>query len=179
MVEQILKKIQELLKIILDGFLLECTFEVIRETDQYRIVIYCLDKQDVSRIWGKDGEILSALQHILRTLIHKSFPNYKIHFLLDLEKIKKGREEILQDRIPQVADDLVLKKGKIVVLVGLSGYERLIVHNILRNIKGLETQSVGVGDQRKLLILPTSEIGSQGIEESIILDIDKLKQMVF
>lgn len=173
MSEKILKKLQELLETILNAFTLSYSLQITKETDQFRINIK-LDQEET--ILNEEGN-LEALQYVLRTLIRKIYPQEKIHFILDLNYTKQEREQIILTKIPKVADDLVLKKGKIVVLIGFSGYERLLVHSSLRDVKNIETQSVGVGSNRKLIILPTSEIGVQGIDDSIILDIHKLKNI--
>jgi predicted RNA-binding protein Jag len=64
-----------------------------------------------------------------------------------------------------------LKQGLTVILVGLSGYERKLVHGILAEIKGLETSSVGPQDNRKLLVMPNSQIGNYGIENAKVVDL--------
>jgi predicted RNA-binding protein Jag len=75
--------------------------------------------------------------------------------------------------LPDIVRSTVIEQGKTVVLIGLSGYERMIVHQLFSDIKGLSTNSVGADNARKLLIMPTSEFGSTGMDEAIVWDIAK------
>jgi R3H domain len=68
-----------------------------------------------------------------------------------------------------------LKEGKTVILIQLSGYERKLIHSFLSDSKGLNTSSIGEGMDRKLLIMPTSEFGTSGIDEALIINLDNLE----
>lgn len=141
-------------------------FVIEKESDQYRVTIN-----------SKTGPIptepsfIFSLQHLVRVLAHHTFPEEKAHFLLDVAGAKKGREQKINERIPVLAQDIVLKQGLTVILVGLSGYERKLVHGILAEIEGLETSSVGPQDNRKLLVMPNSQIGNYGIENAKVVDL--------
>jgi predicted RNA-binding protein Jag len=76
---------------------------------------------------------------------------------------------ILQ-KIPHLAEYDVLEHGKTVIIVGLTSYERLQVHKLLQDTKGLNTTSVGGRGDRKLIIVPTSDIGSGGMESAKVVN---------
>lgn len=138
-----------------------------KEADQWRIVI----KKGTQDLVGENSEVLRSMQHLLRVVIHKKYPQDRTHFLFDVDGFRSKREMALKVHIPDLAKYKVLEEGNTVVLVNLSGYERMIVHQLLADIKGLETNSVGPKNERRLLIMPTSEIGSTAMDDAIIWDI--------
>jgi predicted RNA-binding protein Jag len=140
-----------------------------KEGDQYRIDIQTKHPELFQKY---NGEIIQAIQHFLRVAVHKSFPEDKTHFLIDINGARTNRETKLKQTVPMMVKEKVLGSGKIVVLVGLNGYERLLVHQIFADIKGLKTNSVGPSNNRKLIIMPTSEVGSSGMDDSIFWDIN-------
>ncbi len=50
--------------------------------------------------------------------------------------------------------DHVLETGEIYTFPRLSGYERYVIHNYLQDFQGIETESVGEEDDRRLQIKP-------------------------
>jgi predicted RNA-binding protein Jag len=145
-----------------------------REGDQWRVNIG-IEIED--NLIGKDGEVLRSIQHLARVLVHRKHPEDRSHFILDVNNYRKAREYAISNIIPQIAESDVLSQGHTIILVGLSGYERLQVHRILSEIKGLNTNSVGPEDNRKLLIMPTSETGSTSMEKAKIYHIDQIRKL--
>jgi predicted RNA-binding protein Jag len=164
--------IEKVLNQILPTLFSEYVLEFQKEADQWRILIYTEhenpDLQDSTR------DIIHSLQHYIRIYVHKLYPQDRTHFLIDINKYRVVREKKIKHTIPTIAEDKVLIQGKTVVLIGLSSYERMIIHNILDGIKGISTSSVGLGSQRKLLIMPNSETGAASMDNSIIINIDNL-----
>jgi spoIIIJ-associated protein len=167
--ECVLKFIQLLVFPVLSA---DFTTEIEKEGDQWRFNILS-EKSDV--IVGIEGELLRSIQHLIRVLVHRKFPSDRTHFLIDVNNYRKNREYAISTKIPDIAMSEVLNKGNTVILVGMSGYERLKVHTILSEIKGLKTSSVGPEDNRKLLIMPTSETGSGSMDSAKIVHIDQIK----
>jgi hypothetical protein len=77
-----------------------------------------------------------------------------------------------------LVNEVILKKGKTIVIKSLSGYERLLIHTELKGIRGIQTMSFGVQTERKLIILPTSETGTLGLENSVVLSLENLSQFL-
>jgi len=145
-----------------------CEISFQKEADQYRIII---DKGDKDLV-GEHSEVIRSLQHLVRVVVHKKFPNDRTHFIFDVGGYRSKREMALKMSIPDLAKIKVLEEGQTVVLVNLSGYERLLVHQLLADIAGLETNSVGAKNDRKLLIMPTSEVGSTAMDDALVWDIN-------
>ena len=154
--------------ILLSFFGHKVEYELNREGDQWRIN---LNIEDYERFVEDNSEILKAIQHYIRVCVHKKFPDDRTHFLLDIGMFRQNREIFLKDKIRTVAEEKVLQGGLTLILINLSSYERKVVHNLLVEVEGLETTSVGQGTHRKLIIRPTSEIGAKGMEEAQVLDI--------
>jgi predicted RNA-binding protein Jag len=158
MEKELESQIKFFLGLILEAIDPDYTLDIVPEADQWRIVI---NSSKVNYIIGEQGSVLSAIQHIVRTLVHKNNPKDKTHFLLDVGTYRKNREEVILVKVSSSVEDIVLKRGKSIVLTGLSSYERLLVH---------KSMSVGPSNGRKVVIMPTSESTSGGMDNSIIID---------
>jgi predicted RNA-binding protein Jag len=143
-----------------------------KEGDQTRV---CILTQNNQLFLDNQCELLEAIQHFIRKIIHIKNPADRSHFFLDIGHYNKNREYILSVQTPELAQVKVLGKGQTVIMTHLSGFERLYVHKLLAGVNGLQTSSVGIDPHRKLLILPTSEIGSTTLDESEIFDLDSIQ----
>ena len=168
--EQITKIINEIVEPI-SG---KVDLDFIKEGDQWRVNV---TSDNGDKLIGYKGELLNALQHVLRVLIHKLNPDDRTKFILDVSLARQKREEYINKKIPQMAKEEVLKNGITFIIQNLSSYERRIFHSFLAEVKGLETVSVGDGYTRKLLIRQTSEIGSLGLDNSKLIDINQIHKM--
>lgn len=150
------------------------TIGVEKEGDQWRVNINS-DQNEI--LVGHKGEHIKAIQHVARVLVHRYFPDDRTHFLIDVGEFRRNREKILKQKIITVAQNQVIAGGTTVILMNLNGYERKLVHDILADVDGLETTSIGEDDKRKLIIRPTSEVGSKGLDQATILDIKDLEEI--
>jgi spoIIIJ-associated protein len=169
--QSITSELKKILNSILAQICGEVEIEVNKEGEQYRINI---TSQNGEQLLEEEGHLLNALQHLTRVLFHKAFPEDKSHFVLDVFNSRLKREKYIQEEIPNIAKDDVLTLGHTVIIKNLSSYERLIIHQLLVEVKGLETTSVGEDKNRKLLIRPTSETGTLGLDNSKIIDINRI-----
>jgi predicted RNA-binding protein Jag len=143
-----------------------------KEGDEFRVCIWT----ETNNIFLENQcEVLEAIQHFVRKIIHIKNPLDQSHFFLDIGYYNKNREYVLSIKTPELAQEIVLNKGKTVIMTHLSGFERLYVHNLLADVNGLQTTSVGIATNRKLLVIPTSETGTSSLDESTIFDLDSIK----
>lgn len=163
--------LEKYLDLILDQFDENVNYQILKEGDQWKVDIKT-DKPDL--LIGEGGKVMSSLQHMLRVIVHQTHPEDKSHFLIDINEYRKNREKAALNVIPRVAENKVLNNGETIIITGLSSYERMQVHNILADIKGLQTNSFGKGSQRRLVISPTSQVGSQGLENAKVLTINQI-----
>jgi spoIIIJ-associated protein len=142
-----------------------------KEGDQYRINI---DSDINELLVGHRGENIKAIQHVIRVIVHKNYPEDKTHFLLDVGEYKKNRESLINKIIPIIAQKEIIEMGNSVILTGLNGYERKLIHTLLVDVKGVITSSVGEESSRKLIIRPSEDsAGLSSMESSKIIDIEK------
>jgi spoIIIJ-associated protein len=146
--------------------------EFIKEGEQLRVSLLT-ENNDI--FLENHSEVLNAVQHFIRKIIHLKNPTDRSHFFLDIGFHNKNREYILSLKVPEFAQEIVILKGRPIIFIGLNSFERLYVHNILVDVNGLQTTSVGIDPNRKLLVLPTSEIGSSSLDDSLIFDIKSIE----
>jgi spoIIIJ-associated protein len=97
-----------------------------------------------------DGEVLEAVQYLLRrALPSEGFPR----LVLDCE----GRREVREEGLRRTAQELaaqVLADGAARTTEPLNSYERRIIHMTIAETRGLRTESVGEGADRRVTIKP-------------------------
>ena len=147
-----------------------------KEANQWRFLI--TSEAEKNLLTDENGETIFAIQHIIRTIIRQKFPENKAHFILDVDNFRKTREKEILNLIPDLINESVIKKGKTIVLKSFSSYERLLIHTRLKEIKGIQSMSFGINGDRKLVILPTSEMGTLGMENSVVLTLEKIKEFL-
>jgi predicted RNA-binding protein Jag len=171
MLSNIKSQITDLLQLTVGSLTTIKSIDFEKESDQWRIVLNVQNKEILSE---NNFEVLKSVQYITRVAIHKIYPEDRTHFFLDVANLRKNREYLLSAKIPTLTKDVVLGQGRSVILVNLSGYERLLVHNMISDVKSVETLSVGNNKNRKLLIIPSSDISSYKLDDAILLDLNEI-----
>ncbi|MBT9166535.1 MAG: hypothetical protein DDT25_01223 [Chloroflexi bacterium] len=105
---------------------------------------------DLGILIGRRGQTLSALQYIVSILIGRRF-NSGVRVTLDVAGYRKRREEELRNLTLRVAE-LVKSTRRAITLEPMSSMERRVIHLTLRDDPELATQSVGFGENRKVVI---------------------------
>lgn len=103
---------------------------------------------------GKHGVNLSALQHLLRILMRKKAQE-RINFSVDVNGYREDQRQSIIDLAHEVANKVTQEK-KSVVLRPMNAYERRIVHVELAKMTDIRTESMGEGEERKVVIKPAS-----------------------
>ena len=109
---------------------------------------------DLSTLIGRRGETLDGLQYLMRLLVAKELGHY-LHVVLDVEGYKAHRAQMLKQLAQRMAERVVATH-KPAALEPMPANERRIVHLALRDHTQVRTESVGVGDNRKVTIIPQS-----------------------
>lgn len=111
-----------------------------------------LDTSNAKDLIGREGRTLASLQHLLRKVISKKIDK-DILIELDVNDYKKEKKEQLRDIAQDFADEAVrTKKEKIIS--NMSPFSRRIIHLELEDRNDVSTESVGEGEDRKLVIKP-------------------------
>jgi len=108
--------------------------------------------EDPGILIGRGGQTLAALQYIVRIIVaHKTQTRPPI--IIDVEGYKRRRWEALQAFAWRMAEQ-VQTKGEPFALEPMSAFERRVIHIALADHPGVTTESTGMGEARKVVILP-------------------------
>ena len=99
---------------------------------------------------GKEGKALDAIQCLLRQISQNDLQN-KIKINVDISNYKYEQTKKLEKNIKNIAKE-VLKTKVDTSLDPMNSYNRRIVHTIVSEFSDLETESVGEGKERHVVI---------------------------
>ena len=109
---------------------------------------------------GKHGATLDAFQHLVNKITNRKFSgNCNIH--VDTENYRKKREENLTQLAMRLSEK-AKKTRKPVSLIPLSAKDRKTVHMALKEDKEIQTKSTGTGLLKRVVIIPSKNLSSQG-----------------
>jgi len=149
-----MEKIIREIKTKSDDFITSLGFEgesVITQERHTIIVNYQVD--DAAMLIGKGGEVLDALQHVMRILYSKQLLNTDYDLVVDVSGYRSKKAEVLAKRAKDKAFQ-VLATGIEEIMPPMSSYERMIVHTTCANIADITTESSGSGRERRVVIKP-------------------------
>ncbi|MFZ3054596.1 MAG: R3H domain-containing nucleic acid-binding protein [Minisyncoccales bacterium] len=107
---------------------------------------------DAQTLIGKQGLVLADVQLLLRKVIKKK-TDKDFYLSLDVDSYKKNKESYLRDVAESVADEVSRTKRE-KELPFTSSFDRRIVHMELANREDVITESVGEGEERKVIVKP-------------------------
>ncbi len=112
---------------------------------------------------GHHGDTLDALQYLVNLAVNKREDEGEkgeyMNITVDVENYREKREEALKNLARRMAAK-VLKYKRSVTLEPMLPYERRIIHSEIQGIEGVSTNSVGVDNNRKVVIF-LEEVGFQ------------------
>jgi spoIIIJ-associated protein len=117
-------------------------------------VVLDIRGDDLSPLIGRRGETLDGLQYLTRLLVAKELEHY-LHIVLDVEGYKAHRAQTLTQLAQRMAER-VASTHKPAALEPMPANERRLIHLALREHPEVRTESVGVGENRKVTIIPKS-----------------------
>ncbi|MBM2820673.1 MAG: spoII [Candidatus Berkelbacteria bacterium] len=101
---------------------------------------------------GRHGETLEALQHLLRLLVWQEQAEF-IPLVVDISGYRAARQGELEELAKNSASK-VKEFGGSESLPSMSAYERRLIHMILQDIEGIESESEGEEPYRRIVIRP-------------------------
>jgi spoIIIJ-associated protein len=132
---------------------IEATVEVVSGGETARLNVH---GDDLGVLIGRRGEKLASLQHIVNLIVgRRESQRYRI--AIDVENYRGRREEQLRD-VADRAAKRVIQTGKIIQLEAMPAIERRVVHMALLENPRIRTQSVGVEPNRRIVVLPATQI---------------------
>lgn len=110
------------------------------ECDDYGIII------------GRRGETLDSLQYLTSLAVKKSCDRY-VRVTVNIGNYREKRFETLTNLAVKNAN-YVLRTGRRYTFEPMNPYERRVIHTAVSEIEGIESLSVGYGQDRKVIIQP-------------------------
>lgn len=105
-----------------------------------------------SYLIGRGGTNLSALQHIIRILARKKIGE-QMQFTVDVNGYRDDQRQIIVDKAQEVIEEVRRRKEPI-ELSPMNSYERRIVHMEVSRHNDIESDSIGEGEERRVVIKP-------------------------
>lgn len=130
--------------------------EVLDQDGDVRVAI-SVPEEDSGMMIGRRGETIEALQKVFTLTFREELGEKRV--TIAVNDYLERRHEVVE-RIAQEAVDRVLSHNEPVTLPYLSSEERRYVHTLVKD-KGVETQSDGVGRDRRLTVFPQGYLASE------------------
>lgn len=101
---------------------------------------------------GQYGMNLAALQHLVRILVRKKLGE-KLDIIVDVNDYFLGKKQFLEKEASQALEE-VLGTSASVTMRSMLPYERKVVHSFFSGNENVTTESIGQGEERKVVIRP-------------------------
>lgn len=117
------------------------------------IVWYQIRSNDSHALIGKNGETLSALNHLVKKIVdkNKSETDATADFFIDVNDFQKKKVDNIKTVAHMMAERARFFKSSVQV-DPMSPFERKIMHAFLAKLPDIKTQSEGIGPNRHIII---------------------------
>lgn len=151
---KILDTAKEFTKYLLDSFQLEAEmsleFAPSDDGSMDKYITLKLKGENLNELVGFHGKNMESIQNILSLMLSKKFEK-DLRVLLEVNDYREKREKYLQSIAERAAMD-VKSSGQEVELPPMKPYERRAVHMALKQEAGIETESIGEGEERRIVV---------------------------
>jgi spoIIIJ-associated protein len=122
----------------------------VRELEPLTLNVQSAEGDDLSVLIGRRGETLTALQLLVALIVSKQ-GGERHRIVVDVEGYRERREENLRSLARRVAEQ-VRRSRDAMTLEAMPPNERRIIHMELSEDEDLSTDSIGEGEQRRIVI---------------------------
>lgn len=122
-----------------------------KEEVAYRYLLIELQGEHLSELIGFHGKMLESLQNVLGLFMNKALENKEVRVLLDINNYRDKRTEYLTRYAQRAAEEVRMNKQPM-ELPPMKPFERRIIHMVLKDDPELITESLGEGDDRRVVI---------------------------
>ncbi len=131
------------------------------EQNEQSFSIVSIDSnKDLSILIGKNGQNLSAFDHIVHLVASRKLGGVwgkDLNFVVDINDYRKSKTNYLVEVARNVAKR-VIQTRRAEALSPMNAYERRLVHTELASYKELQTESIGQEPRRRVVIKPQLEL---------------------
>ena len=153
--ESIEKTIKTTIEQMVDKMGFPSEVEVKKETlDGNETWIFNIKTEESSFLIGQYGVNLQSLQHITRLLVRKKIEE-RINFTIDVNSYRQEKNSSIE-KLAASAAEQCLRENQEIIMRPMSPYERRIVHIELAKNKQVKTESLGEGEERRVVIKPAN-----------------------
>ncbi len=145
------EKLSDILDNILGLLLLEGSYDISEEEEGFKVSI---ETEDAGRLIGFKGESLSSLQLLVNQMMSRHQGDDFKRVIIDVSGWRQKKEEELSGKAKRWAEQ-VKESGEAMELEPMPSWQRRIIHMVMQEIEGVESESVGEGRDRHLVIKPT------------------------
>ena len=150
--KDILEYVKDYLSEVLSKMGIEATYESQIREKQLKLKIY---SNDNSLLIGHAGKNLTALQNIARGVVKSKF-GATPYLSLDVENYKDKQIMYIKRTAKRIAKEVSRTKVP-VELDNMNSYERLVVHEAIKDFKGVYSESTGEEPNRHVVIKPKED----------------------
>lgn len=103
---------------------------------------------------GRDGKVLMAFNHVVKKIIENETINRglkEVNFIVDVNDFQEKKIEEIKNKANIIAERARFFKNNVEMLP-MNPYERMIIHSLFTNTDDIETESLGVGRDRRIVI---------------------------
>ena len=126
----------------------------ISELNGGAIIKFAIKTEEPYILIGQDGKTLMALNHIVKKGFEQESTkrNFNpLNFIVDVNDYQEKRIQDLKSKAHIMAERARFFKNA-VELVPMNPYERMIVHSFFTDVTDIETESTGIGRERRVVI---------------------------
>lgn len=122
------------------------------DVDGDRAVVSIDGGDDLTKLVGRNGEVLDALQELTRLAVQQA-TGERSRLMLDIARWRADRRDRLA-RLGREVAERVLKSGEREALDPMTPFERKIVHDAVAAVDGVISESEGAEPKRRVVVLP-------------------------
>lgn len=141
---------KEYIKSIAEAMGLKITIEIKRKENYISIK---MNSDNNSILIGKNGKTLESIQILLKQSIFSKTGIF-VNIILDVENYKEKQQKNIEYLAKKLAKEVVQAQIEI-KMDKMNSYERRLVHEVLKDFKGVKTESEGVEPNRCVVIKPS------------------------
>jgi spoIIIJ-associated protein len=117
-----------------------------------RAVVSIDGGRDLTKLVGRNGEVLDALQELTRLAVQQA-TGVRSRLMLDVAGWRAKRRSELSE-LGAAAAQRVLDSGEPESLAPMTPFERKIVHDAVAAVEGVSSESEGVEPNRHVVVVP-------------------------
>jgi len=110
-----------------------------------------IEGEELGILIGRRGQTLASLQYIIRLILCHQMQE-KLPIIIDVEGYKRRRYDSLRALAHRIAEQVKVRRRPF-TLEPMPAFERRIIHLTLANDHDISTESTGIGEARKVVIM--------------------------